>query len=304
MVPMVPTGAAAPRHELFAHSGKNGLAWALPIAGLVSAAASALVYAWVTVHNPLVGYLSVLLVVGFAFAAVLPLMYTGLVLHVRNPLTMRMYGTVTGIATVYLSWVFFAWLLLRGTEPGAGSTVLSWASSPAGVWAFANGLAEVGWFTLSGGLTPTGIVLWIAWIVEAAIVIGVCTRFAPCKVKAHGYCESCRRWMKREKPLRVSADEDATPRDIARAGLARLQRVVPPSPDAMRWLRIERQRCARCRTAGVYRVDHVMRVGFRFVFLPRDLFKTSQAETVVPLAWQRDPERAELERIAGALTLR
>lgn len=289
--------------EPYSLSGRTGLAFLLPLIGIASASVAALAYEAVHFYVPIAGYISFLFVVGMAAVAGAPVMYAAVPLNVRNPGAMRFYGAVTGVVAVYFDWLFFAWLLALTSDIDRTSTpsLVDWIRSPAALWQLAGLMAEDGSFTV-GGVTPKGVVLWLLWLVEAGIVIGTCVWLAPRKLRDRAFCENCERWMANEGTLLLSAEERASPGTVRKHGLARIQEVKLPSADAVRCLCIRRQRCPQCKEAAVYCVHQVMLfsvVNLLSPFLGERLKR--DAAVVIPLTWQRDAERRELERIAGSL---
>jgi hypothetical protein len=96
-----------------------------------------------------------------------------------------------------------------------------------------------------------------------------------------------------------------------RGGLAALQAVEPPLRDALRTLRIDQQRCPGC-ARGLWRVleqlHYVHQNPLRALLAQTiwyDVFplrsEAKASDVVVPLCWQTDGDRAELDRIAAAL---
>ncbi|MBI1854022.1 MAG: hypothetical protein HYR85_27100 [Planctomycetes bacterium] len=298
--------------DAYALSGRPGLAFLLPIVGIASAAISAFVYAWLDVYFPIRGYLSFLFVVWLAFGAATPLMFAGPLFKVRDAATLRVYGVVTGVATVYIAWTFFACILVIESSPDTAPTIWYWIRSPIALWQFARAVAESGWYSFGrgpGSVRPTGIVLWASWAIEAGVVIGTCAWLAPRRIRDRAFCEDCNRWMSDEGDLLLSADDGVTPKTVRKGGLAGIHDVKPPDRNAVHCLRIRRRRCRKCQNAAVYGVDHLLFVNVVKILSPlralsvrnHPMGRTAESEPVLPLAWQRAAERAELERIAALL---
>lgn len=281
-------------YEPFQLSGHAGKAWLLPVVGIAAAAASAFVYAWIDVYSPIGGYISILFVLLLAAGAVLPVALAGRVLKVRSVMQLRIAGAVSGLAALYFAWAFFAWvLLLKGGAEDAPSAWF-WVQTPAAIWRFANAVAENGWYTIGHSLTPTGIVIWILWGIEAAIVVGAGIVLAPGRILGRGFCEDCEQWMADEEAVMVPADEGAPAKALRNHGLGGIQEVTAPSARAARWLRISRQRCPQCRAQAVFSAEDVKMV-------KTDKGVKAQATAVLPLSWQTDAEAGELARIQALL---
>lgn len=280
--------------EPFVLSGRSGQAWLLPVVGIAAAAASAFVYAWINVYSPVAGYISLLFVALLAAGAAVPVAFAGRWLKVRSVLQLRIAGVVGGVAAIYFAWAFFAWVMILKTDPDNAPSAWQWVQAPAAIWAFANLVAEEGWYSIGHALTPSGIVLWLFWAVEAAIVLGAGWLIAPRWILGRGFCEDCDAWMADEQTVMVPADEGGLPTAVREHGLPGIQEVRPPSGRAARWLSLGRQRCPVCKQAAVYRVDDVRVV-------KTEKGTKAQASPVVPLSWQGEDEVRELARIEQAL---
>jgi hypothetical protein len=299
--------------EPYGHSGRPGLAFLLPIVGIVSATAASFVYAWVDVRTPKFGalsLLSLLFVVAWAFAVGAPVMWAGRLLRVRDVATMRAYGAATGALAVYLAWAFFAWWFFVFTAPETMPPMAHWLGSPRALWNLADLFSETGWYSYAGGtFVPKGLFLWACWLAEAAIVIVACVWLAPRRIVDRPFCEDCDRWMREEDATLMSADDAVNPRTVRKLGLAAIAGPTPPARDAVRCLCIRRWRCAKCETAAVYRVDQLMLVESSRVLWPvraiwpwaRSSTLKAEAEPIVPLSWQRAADDAELARVDAAL---
>lgn len=277
--------------EPFHLSGKNGQAWLLPFVGFAAAAVSAFVYGWINVYSPIAGYVSILFVLLLALGSAMPVAFAGRWFRVRSIVQMRIAGAATGVATVWLAWACFAWVLLL-KEQGEGPSLLHWARSPGDLFSFAQVLAESGWYSING-FEPKGAILWLLWAIEAVIVIGAGIKLAPSRIDDCGYCEDCDRWMEEQQPVRVPADKGAIGKAVREQGLDGIVEVDPPRAGAERWLQLRRQQCTGC-DARVFRADDVKIVA-------TDKGKKSVATPVLPWSWQREEEVGAFERIEGLL---
>jgi len=321
------TRAQAPYpFEPYRPSGRLGRAELLPFAGLTSAAFAGFVYGWLLAQTPCSGFegvlfllwllLRIVLVLAFAYAMALSISYAGHLLRVRNVAMLLLYGALTALLGIWCSWVVYLWALQQILDPDQAEPLLDWLQSPAGVWRNIEGLAAGGVHSipLAGQDTsPSGIWLWLAWMVEALMVVVVCVVAAPRRMRNRAFCEKCGRWMDVEPPLHLVSSSSL--RDVRRHGLDVLREVTPPHRDAAVWTRIGRQRCRQC-SAGVFCVDQVLRFeqqGLARAAAAHDLVLHAllaplsgtrmavNAESVVSLVWQGPTEQAVLQRVAGEL---
>lgn len=283
---MTSTAASASgRYEL---SGNGGQAWLLPVIGAASAAAAGHAYAWVNVYSPVAGYVSVLFSLALAYGAAWPVALAAQKLKVRNLTTLRLAGVGTGLLALYFAWVSFAWVLLyRFAEP---PEFLEIARSPAQLWEFVQAINAEGWYSLSGDLRPSGLVLWAFWAIEAAIIVGFTATLSTRRVDGRAFCEDCGRWMQDEEAIAMPDAQGKLARAVAADGLAGIDAVDHPRRAATSWLVVSRQRCRGCSAAAVYRVDAVQHN-------KTDKGVKTTTTPVQPLHWQDAGATAEIARV-------
>jgi hypothetical protein len=294
------TAKPPPRWELLRvePSGAIGRVWALPLVGLASAAVSAFVYAWVNVYCPIAGYVSVLFVAMLAAGAALPVAFAARWAKCRNLPAVRCVGAATGLAAIYFAWAFFAWVLLwhSGVDAGALPSMLDFVRRPEAVWAFAVAVDKEGWYSFGHGpgLRPSGVVLWLFWLVEAVAVVAGGWLLAPSRIAARAFCENCDDWLADERPLTIPADAGAVGRTLVREGFAALTEVAPATTRAARWVVVNRQRCRQCQRAA-----------FAVAETAATQTRQGKVKTLVtpllPLTWTDQAIEGELARIARQL---
>jgi hypothetical protein len=255
------------QREPYQPSGRQGRTLLLPVFALLSAGVTGSAYGTLQAHTLCLGFgiklflfwlvLRGAMVLAFAFATTWPVVLGGRLLAVRSTLTMRIYGAATGALAVWFAWLCF---VSQVVVDHAGAPVLPVAAlgrDPLLLVSAIDALAHDGLHLMAnfgGAWMPTGLYLWVPWALEAAAVVWLCMRAAPCLVSTRGYCEDCGRWLRPLPPLVVAADSTtgASPRDVRRNGLAVLQAVEPPQRDSLRSICLEQQRCPGC-GRGVWR---------------------------------------------------
>lgn len=168
-----------------------------------------------------------------------------------------------------------------------------WLQTPAAVWDFANVVAGEGWYTIRS-VTPSGIVLWILWGIEAVIVLGAGYVLAPAGIRGAGFCEDCDSWMTVQQHVVIPVANGQLASHVRKEGLAGVHEVEPPSTRQPRTLDIHTQRCPHCQQQAVYRVDDTHTV-------KTDKGTQQQAVPLIPLSWLRAHEQAEFDRITSLL---
>lgn len=106
-------------------------------------------------------------------------------LEIRDKRSIMLSGCVYGLLALYCSWVFFLGELGQRNPgglffPGEFSVAI-------------NDLLEHGWFYFEGEMI-TGFMLWGAWLVEAAAIIGAPAYLYLKLSRDNLYCETCQKW--------------------------------------------------------------------------------------------------------------
>ena len=108
---------------------------------------------------------------------------------------------MVGLLAVYVSWV--GWILAMSKQQ-----LLTFA--PGEILSVIAEAAEEGVWSISGS-TPTGVLLYLVWIVEALLIIGATAGVAMAIVSSAVFCEPCDRWLdtfETSPPLAVPASAD------------------------------------------------------------------------------------------------
>ncbi len=179
--------------QFYTHSGKIDfkVLGGIPAITIVSVVLS-FIYSYSVVYIPIVGYFNIILTLCFSAAMAV---VTGQILRfftVRNSTFSFCFGLLSGLIALYFSWVTFEYVLInRYSEEGL--ELMPLAKDPSAVWEIACSIAKEGWYSL-GGTTPTGIVLWIFWGIEACIIVGACALISLGTIDSAVFCERCRKW--------------------------------------------------------------------------------------------------------------
>ena len=107
----------------------------------------------------------------------------------------------------YTGWAVWSWILVRQADHG----VKLWAVffQPRVVWDVVCSINKDGlWtfhdFTSGRDFTPTGIVLWGYWLVEAVVMIGLPVYIIAKMATDDPCCERCQCWCERNGSLKVA----------------------------------------------------------------------------------------------------
>lgn len=217
----------------------------------------ALVYAVATAYLPNLGYVklvlivAVLLVMGFGFGVG---GLTGVMLRwarVRSVTASWLVALLAAVVAYYVSWVVWEALILRrdGLPIPLQRLVPRLLQRPDAVWFFANRINEAGTFVIGRDETAIhGVVLWILWAVEAAVVIGLGTRVPAKMLRGLAFCEACGRWCENRQGVVSLAhgDEAALRSRLEGKDLSVLEEYGAADMDAPRQLRVDLQECPTC----------------------------------------------------------
>jgi len=235
-------------------SGKLGRGpFVAPLVVIPATLAIALAYGYADVYCPIAGIVSILLVGAYVFAIGMVVGVVRSFGKVRSAGFMMSLGLAVGLFALYAAWVAFEVALIgKAADPGEETpSYLMLLLRPDLVWKFASMINETGWYTIKSA-TPSGIVLWGMWGIEAALIVGGTTLMARASLNDEVFCEECDVWCEEDprKPLL------AVPPDLAAlqpaidgdpAGVAafeKLDGVVDGSPT---YLSLDLKRCPECK---------------------------------------------------------
>src|SRR5262249_20285307 len=131
-------------------------------------------------------------------------------------------------------------------------------TNPSFLLAFILRLNEVGHWKI-GGDKPTGLVLWILWAVEAAVIVGAAAIGASSTMEDEPYCETCNTWCK-VKPL-VAEFQPCDPAELKMRleakDLKLLEGLGAPTAEADRWLEAKLHQCGTCESTNTLTMEMV-----------------------------------------------
>jgi hypothetical protein len=211
--------------NLYQHSGKFGYAPVLlPVAGIPLLLILALIYAYINVYNPIGGYLTFLIILGYAFACGFVVAALLKFSKCRNH-TLCLIGAGAGaVLSLYFAWAFFLYALAHRfgfMEVG----LLDMLLNPFAVWGIANEINATGWFSIKGA-TPSGIFLWVLWSIEAVTILVVVALVGSAAIDGEMFCERCNAWCDVSETKHLKMPEQlaaAKPGDINALALRNLE---------------------------------------------------------------------------------
>ena len=235
--------------SLYQHSGRlGGGVIVVPVVGILVALVLAIAYAYADVYIPIAGYVSFILVLAFAAGVGFSVSFAAVKSNCRSPGFVRIVGFFIGLWALYAAWAAFIFVLVQrdmGDEIELG--VLDLFLRPAAIWNIALDIGETGWYSL-GAMTPSGIMLWVLWGIEALVVVGGVTLLATHGISGRVFCEQCGRWCTSKQDLMRLAitEDDALLTRIIGGELEAFAALPVLPPTASPYLRVDLERCEQC----------------------------------------------------------
>jgi hypothetical protein len=263
-------------HQLYEKSGNPGSAYVLwPVVALPAATALAAAYGYALVYIPFGGYVNLLLLGGFVLGVAQASSAALRFAKCRSDGAARLLGLVGGVFALVASWLFFlAALVGKGTNGNALDTLRALVSEPAGSWEFVRAINVEGWYTIAG-MTPSGLVLWCLWAVEAAAIVGGVYLVSRAATSGSMFCETCGLWTAVVGSKRLAVPPGVTDGNFVDQDAAGFATLADAEATATTFVRRDNLRCDACRKTSGHR--------FTFVVGKRDKDgKTEYDETVHP----------------------
>jgi hypothetical protein len=186
--------------EFYQHSGKFGfLTVLIPSLIFVLAVVLGFIYAHVTYINPFV-YVNVLLTLGYGIGMAVGLFMLLHIAKVRSNWMSGLMGVYTAATTVYCAWASFIYVLITKSEEDAGIGLMAVLGVPPFLWSMVQSLNETGWYEMFGG-TPTGLVAWGLWALEAAIIGGLPLIAGFAAVREEVFSEVAGSWNEKQEGI-------------------------------------------------------------------------------------------------------
>jgi hypothetical protein len=109
------------------------------------------------------------------------------------------------------------------------------------------------------GSTPTGVVLWVLWIGEAAIVLGVAMKISTRVLRDEVFCERCDRWCEKKVAAYLALAGAIELKQNAEAhDMAYFESLGNSSNDAAKFTRLDIHACPQCNSTSTMTVSQVV----------------------------------------------
>lgn len=239
----------------YRHSGELGSGLVVvPVTALAAGLAAGIAYGFISRWNPII-YIGIFLPVGLAFVLGRAVGHAGRLARCRSTRCLALGGLGAGVVGLYAGWAAFDYAILSGTSAPPGVAMpglVDFLLNPSLVWEVTYLISQSGWFNIHGS-TPTGIVLWVLWAIEAGIVVIGTPYFAGRVIAPLVFCEGCGRWSDAQQGgLLFAVPLPNVIERLAQGDAAALEELKTPDPAAMQTMRIDMHKCAGCNQTATY----------------------------------------------------
>jgi hypothetical protein len=201
-------------------------------------------YGWLILYAPYAGRIAAFLAIGFGG---LLGVFTGHWLRwalLRNRTLVMIAGVFATMVAWYTEWVVWSWELTRHAD--FAMKVWEMFLRPRAVWGVVRAVNRDGLWAIDN-YTPTGIVLWGIWLVEAVVIIGFAVYILMSMATDDPCCERCQCWCERSGSLKVAlTDTTEFKRRLEAHDLGYISQFRPPPAAASQWLRLQLHSCPKC----------------------------------------------------------
>jgi hypothetical protein len=258
----------------YAHSGKLGsLPMLFAIAGIPTILIMSVIYAYLDVYIPIGGYVTLLLVIGFAAGIGMAIAVIGKMSKCRNQAAMVLFGAIGGLIAIWASWTVFVYALVA-KEPGSSVTLSFFLFHPGNTWEMIERINEHGWFTIRK-MTPSGAGLWMLWAIEAGAIILGSVHLAKSAIVNEMFCEKCTTWCQGVETKYLQITDEQKGKKVGRIDAAGLLYLQPIPAKIFPCIQADLLQCPQCKTS----------IGLRYSRLTETVDKKgerSQKAEVVP----------------------
>ncbi len=176
----------------------------MPLFGSMAAFLGGAAYGWGSYINPFEAFTFIISFI-FGFILGLGVSFGVTAGKVRSPMLASFFGLITGVLGVYVQWVAWVHFFYAGAE------------EPLNVWIFnplelGKNIVSIGnagaWQIF--GWTPSGLWLYIAWILEALLILLLSVTIADGSARYTPFCEHCGEWAESvfDSPLKLGPVQD------------------------------------------------------------------------------------------------
>lgn len=210
---------------------------------------------------------------------------------VRSKFIAGLVGFTASSFGLYISW--FDWML-HLADPGHWVFNLARAiSQPRKLWTamlYVNGIGT--WRSTSSATNDHGTFLWLVWIGEALLVVGVGTLAAMAVVQLRPFCERCEQWCSQKTKLffAPSRSADQFKANLEAQDVASLEKLAAGNPKQPHY-RVDLHTCANCHSLNTLSLIQNFPKSHKTI-VNKLMITPDQAAAIRNLALARSPRAA------------
>jgi hypothetical protein len=228
----------------YRHSGKFGPAAPalMLLAGGATAIVGGAIYGIAIRYIPFI-YVNFLLAMALGFSVGSVVYLVGRAGRARSPMLALLIGLICGFFAEYAAFV--AWIAaLYDWELEITFIVLPWNLVNEMLY-----IADVGAWSFMSSDNVSGVVLYLVWLVEAGIIMGIAAVLPYKRIAPMAFCEACSKWVEDKTtigPFEPVSDPKAMRRDLEQGEFAVLGSIEGADEEAPNFTLMELARCDAC----------------------------------------------------------
>lgn len=153
---------------------------------IIASLIGGLTYVYASWFIPFI-YVNFLLTLGYGFILGFAMDYAFKFGKVRGFAYQKGLAIIAGLIGLYVAWAIFVAVVTEASSP------FEMLTKPLEVWTFIRLINVTGLWTIVGDSPVTGGFLWMVWIIEALMIVGVTFVKAD---ESRPFCETSNQWMK------------------------------------------------------------------------------------------------------------
>jgi hypothetical protein len=210
---------------------------------------------------------------------------------VRNKFVAATVGFAASSFGLYISW--FDWVLHLANPGHWIFNIARPMMHPGKLWSAMLFVNSVGtWRSTSSATNDHGTFLWLVWIGEALLVVGVGTLAALAVVQLRPFCERCEQWCSQKTKLifapSLTAEQFKT--NLESENVASLEKLAVGDPKQPHY-RVELHTCANCHSLNTLSLIQSFPKNHKTI-INKLMITPDQAATIRNLALARSPRPA------------
>lgn len=203
--------------------------------------------------NPFI-YLTILVYGGFLIGVFAIPTFVARVSKCRSKTAAIIFGTLSGVLAIYISWYTFLYVILRKDLIAMD---LSAMLNPFKIYDTASFLSVKGYYSLFGNRVSGGF-LWFIWIVEAIGIFIAGVLGGSGALHKQTFCEDCKNWAENlDFNLNLKIPDRNEAKNIVESNIMEILHFPKMDQVDGEHLRVNIQQCPDCKKTITADIDHI-----------------------------------------------